>query len=789
MSIIVDRQDGLSSSTAFKGPCRAATEVNIVLEGLQTIDGVLLEEGNRVLVAQQTDARDNGIYVADTGPWRRAKDFSRTDDVIKGTRVTITDGESYARVTFQVTTANPIVVGTTEINFAVVESRSTETFDVATYVFATDSYHPEEASGYIRVSGHTIAGDGGSSLWRMMDEDEDDLPGQMVVTLSDSTEVRYGYVPEGAINVSAFGADGTGAADGHAAIQNAIDFAVNWVSPAQQQCIHLTGSGQYVVSDTLVIEKSNDSDSCDIVFAIGGIIASDSFPLNKPILQISRNAFGCIVEKNVIDCNFRASGILAEAGPSQGFLAKIDKNTIIRMSQNLYSYGVHVGTNPFDVEPGHTLQIWELAVFSGGASGHIARINGDKIYVVALNRNGDNEMPGIGETITGSLGGEGVTLTLRNTGTNMTTVSNNYIHGLVRGDGEDFWDPTKNLAVGLWGAGNDTKVFGNTISRCGGTNRPSVRVDGWHWLIEGNHTFPVANWEDGTGNWYTNYEVWYGNNTWVANYIDNGSIDFMNPASAECMIGPNLFTKNDHLISDNDAPIRIFADKVNADFTEGDLLNIGPVIYGGQGHDDFTSLIKYTEQGGNTFLNQLSRVKLGNQAIISSQTRVYASLRGTHIPVQMLTTESTSRIGFDNANRVADDPAQFGASGDNPAIWRDNVAVYEHTATGHDMKGVALFNAPWKTVQMSENVTLTNANDRTLYINNTANNYTITLSAACTPGVTFRAFRRSTGTLDIAPAAGAEINNAGSSVAVLAGRGVEAFCGFGSGANAEFEVR
>jgi hypothetical protein len=788
MSTIVDRQDGLSSSTAFKGPCRVATATNIVLQGLQVIDGVTLPAGERVLVVAQTDTRQNGIYACDTGLWRRTADFSRTDDVRKGTRVTITDGDTYARTTFQVTTANPIFVDTTGIDFTAVEGRAVDVIDVATYAAATSTYRPESASTHIRVAGHTLAGDGGGSLWRLMDEVEDDEPGQMVVTLTDDSVVRYGYVPEGDINASAFGADGTGAVDGHSSLQDVIDFAVNWVSPEKQQCIRITGSGQYIVSDTLVVEKSNDSDSCDIIISVGGLKASDTFPLNKPILQLSRNAFGCIVEKNVIDCNFRASGILAEAGPSQGFLTKIHMNTIIRMSQNIYSYGVHVGTNPFDVAPGHTLQVWEQVVFSGGGSGHIARILGNTIYVVALDRTNDN-LPAIGETVTGSLGGSGTTTSRRNTGTNMCTVSYNYIHALVRGD-TDFFEPTKNLAVGLWGAGNDIKVFGNIISRCGGTNRPSVRVDGWQWLIEGNHTFPVATWADGTGNWYTNYEVWYGNNAWINNYCDNGSIDFMNTAAAEGMVGPNIFTKHDSLTSDNDAPIRIFAEEVNADFTNGDLLTIGPVIYGGQGHGDFISLVKYVEQGGNTFLNQLSRTKLGNQAIITSATQVYACLRGTHIPMQLLTTESSSRIGFDNANRVAGNPAYFGASGDDPAIWRDNSIVYQHTATGHDMKGVALFDAPWKTEILAGNRIVTNADDRILFINNSASNYTITLSAACTQGVSFRAYRRSTaGTLAFAPAVGALINNAGANVAVGAGRGVEAFCGFGSGANAEFEVR
>ena len=47
---------------------------NITLSGLQTIDGTLLTEGQRVLVTAQTDPIENGIYTASSGAWSRATD-------------------------------------------------------------------------------------------------------------------------------------------------------------------------------------------------------------------------------------------------------------------------------------------------------------------------------------------------------------------------------------------------------------------------------------------------------------------------------------------------------------------------------------------------------------------------------------------------------------------------------------------------------------------------------------------------------------------------------------------
>ncbi|RWL14896.1 MAG: hypothetical protein EOR57_31615 [Mesorhizobium sp.] len=115
-SIAIDLADGLSSATAYKGPCKVATTANITLSGEQTIDGEAIVTGDRVLVRAQTSSVNNGIYVADTGPWRRAKDFAGNRDVRKGTRVWVTDGDS-GPIEFEVTTENPVLVGTDDIVF------------------------------------------------------------------------------------------------------------------------------------------------------------------------------------------------------------------------------------------------------------------------------------------------------------------------------------------------------------------------------------------------------------------------------------------------------------------------------------------------------------------------------------------------------------------------------------------------------------------------------------------------------------------------------------------------
>lgn len=116
-SIEINRTDGLSSATAIKGPCRVATTANITLSGLQTIDGTSLVVDDRVLVKNQTDQTLNGIWVVSNSAWRRAKDFSRNRDIKNGTLVWVSGGDNGPAL-YAVTSADPIVIGTSNITFA-----------------------------------------------------------------------------------------------------------------------------------------------------------------------------------------------------------------------------------------------------------------------------------------------------------------------------------------------------------------------------------------------------------------------------------------------------------------------------------------------------------------------------------------------------------------------------------------------------------------------------------------------------------------------------------------------
>lgn len=102
--------------SGVKLPCLAATTANITLSGPQTIDTVAVVAGDRVLVKNQTDAEDNGIYVVAGGVWTRAADWNQSGDLLSGICVPVGAGSAGAGL-WQVTYSGDYTLGTTEPTF------------------------------------------------------------------------------------------------------------------------------------------------------------------------------------------------------------------------------------------------------------------------------------------------------------------------------------------------------------------------------------------------------------------------------------------------------------------------------------------------------------------------------------------------------------------------------------------------------------------------------------------------------------------------------------------------
>ena len=131
--VMLTGSGGSGSINSIKEPCRVATTGNNALHPVYnvTIDGVTLIEGQRLLVKNQTTARDNGIYVCGVvvsggSTFTRATDFDNDSEVKSGTLVTINEGTANGNKVYMMTEdTDPIIVGTTNIYFTLVTAVDT----------------------------------------------------------------------------------------------------------------------------------------------------------------------------------------------------------------------------------------------------------------------------------------------------------------------------------------------------------------------------------------------------------------------------------------------------------------------------------------------------------------------------------------------------------------------------------------------------------------------------------------------------------------------------------------
>jgi hypothetical protein len=118
--------DAVASGLSFKAPALVTTTGNITLSGLQTIDGVSVSSGDRVLVKNQSNAAQNGIYVASSGAWSYASDANTYNDYLSAF-LFIEEGTTWAGSAWVCTNQPGGTLGTTPITFVQFSNNATYT--------------------------------------------------------------------------------------------------------------------------------------------------------------------------------------------------------------------------------------------------------------------------------------------------------------------------------------------------------------------------------------------------------------------------------------------------------------------------------------------------------------------------------------------------------------------------------------------------------------------------------------------------------------------------------------
>jgi phage-related tail fiber protein len=116
----------------LKQSVRVATTGPVTLSGEQTVDGVQLRVGDRVLVKDQADAQMNGIYQVSQNAWRRDTDSNEAGEVTCGMAAHVEEGVANGEQMYVLTTPDPIALGTTPLTFELVKGEGV-LFDGGTF--------------------------------------------------------------------------------------------------------------------------------------------------------------------------------------------------------------------------------------------------------------------------------------------------------------------------------------------------------------------------------------------------------------------------------------------------------------------------------------------------------------------------------------------------------------------------------------------------------------------------------------------------------------------------------
>lgn len=117
--------DAARSGLDVKNSVKAATTANITLSNTQTIDGIALSVGDRILVKNQTNPVENGIYVVASGSWTRSADADQPAELNPGTFVFVEQGTVNSDTGFVVTSDGALTIGTDAIQWTLFSTSGT----------------------------------------------------------------------------------------------------------------------------------------------------------------------------------------------------------------------------------------------------------------------------------------------------------------------------------------------------------------------------------------------------------------------------------------------------------------------------------------------------------------------------------------------------------------------------------------------------------------------------------------------------------------------------------------
>lgn len=195
------------SALTEKQAARVATTANVTIATAlnvgDTIDGITLAAGDRVLVKDQTTQSQNGIYEAAASPVRTG-DFDASEEIL-GALVPVVAGTVNAGKLFKNTNTAPITVDTDAITFEEQEGRVGSLGDIEdvdadapaeddVLIFDGTNWIAVSSGRHAHVVGEPFVGDGAQTVFYLANEAEPDtvaayVAGARTTVTQDATEL------------------------------------------------------------------------------------------------------------------------------------------------------------------------------------------------------------------------------------------------------------------------------------------------------------------------------------------------------------------------------------------------------------------------------------------------------------------------------------------------------------------------------------------------------------------------------------------------------------------------
>jgi len=153
--------DTVAQGLDTKASVVAGTTANITLSGTQTVDGVVLIAGDRVLVKNQTTTANNGLYLCAASSWTRTTDMDTWAEV-PGAYVFVEQGTTLADTGWVCTSDAGGTIGVTAITWAQFSGAGS---GVSSINFGTTGLTPSGVTtGAVTVAGTLAVANGGTGI-------------------------------------------------------------------------------------------------------------------------------------------------------------------------------------------------------------------------------------------------------------------------------------------------------------------------------------------------------------------------------------------------------------------------------------------------------------------------------------------------------------------------------------------------------------------------------------------------------------------------------------------------